>query len=87
MKKSELLKVLATSANVNQTQADAVLSAFTTVLTSEVLIKGDSITIPGLGTFKQSKSAARTGRNPQTGAAISIPASVKIHFSMSSSLK
>ena len=87
MKKSELLKKLATSANVNQTQADAVLAAFTTVLTSDVLIKGEALTIPGLGTFKQSKSAARVGRNPITGAALDIPASTTLKFKMSSSLK
>jgi len=87
MKKSDLLKGLASSANVTQLQADAVLSAFTTVLVSEVLIKGNPITIPGLGTFKQSKSAARVGRNPQTGQPINISANTKIHFTMSSSLK
>ena len=87
MKKSDLVKALAASANVTQVQADAVLSAFTTVLTSEVLIKGDSVAIPGLGTFKQGKSAARVGRNPSTGVAINITASTSIKFHMSSSLK
>jgi nucleoid DNA-binding protein len=87
MKKPELLKALATSANVSQVQADAVLSAFATVLTGAVLLRGESITIQGLGTFKQGKSAARVGRHPSTGAPIDIPASVSIKFSMSSTLK
>ena len=87
MKKSELLKLLATSANVTQVQADAVLAAFTTVLTSDVLIKGDSIAIPGLGTFRQSKYAARTGRNPRTGEPVNIPAGTSLKFHMSQTLK
>lgn len=36
--------------------------------------KGDSVTLTGFGTFKASKRKARNGRNPQTGAAIKIPA-------------
>ena len=87
MKKSELLKALAKSANVSQVQADAVLSAFTTVLTSDVLIKGESLVIPGLGTFKQHKSTARVGRHPQTGAPINLPESTSLKFHMSSTLK
>lgn len=36
--------------------------------------KGNSVTLTGFGTFKASKRSARTGRNPQTGASIKIPA-------------
>ncbi|MDD3732504.1 MAG: HU family DNA-binding protein, partial [candidate division Zixibacteria bacterium] len=38
------------------------------------LRKGDKISFSGFGTFSISKRKARTGRNPQTGATIQIPA-------------
>ena len=42
--------------------------------TKETLKKGDSIQLVGFGTFSVSERAARTGRNPQTGAEIQIAA-------------
>jgi integration host factor beta subunit len=41
---------------------------------SDALTKGEKIDLRGFGTFSVRESAARTGRNPQTGAAIQIPA-------------
>lgn len=40
----------------------------------KALKKGESVAIPGFGTFSVTKRKARTGRNPQTGAAIKIAA-------------
>jgi DNA-binding protein HU-beta len=40
----------------------------------KVVAKGDDVKLVGFGTFSRGKRKARTGRNPQTGAAISIPA-------------
>lgn len=87
MKKPELLKSLATSANVTQGQADALLGALITVIVSDVLVKGIPLTIPGLGTFKQVKAAAKIGRHPVTGAPLNVPESTRITFKMTSSLK
>jgi DNA-binding protein HU-beta len=42
--------------------------------------KGDQVTLTGFGTFKRADVAARTGRNPTTGQAMSLPATVKPRF-------
>jgi DNA-binding protein HU-beta len=49
--------------------------------------KGDSVTLIGFGTFKSSKRAARTGRNPATGAAIKIAASTVPRFTAGATFK
>ena len=48
---------------------------------------GGRFSYPGFGTFKVKERAARQGRNPQTGAAIQIPASKSVGFKPSASLK
>jgi DNA-binding protein HU-beta len=44
---------------------------------------GDSIVLKGFGTFKRKQSAAKLGRNPQTGGTVDIPAKSKLAFSAS----
>lgn len=73
MNKAELVAQLAEDAGITKTQANAVLDSFTATVT-KTLKKGDKVTLVGFGTFSVSKRAARTGRNPQTGAAIKIKA-------------
>jgi DNA-binding protein HU-beta len=45
------------------------------------------VKIPGLGTFRKVQTKARTGRNPQTGEPIKIPARKKVRFSVAKSFK
>ena len=73
MNKAELVAKLAEDAGITKTQANATLDSFTEAV-AKSLKKGDSVTLVGFGTFSVSKRAARTGRNPQTGAAIKIAA-------------
>ncbi len=73
MNKAELIAQLAEDAGVTKTQANAALDSFISAVT-KTLKKGDKVTLVGFGTFSVSKRAARTGRNPQTGAAIKIKA-------------
>ena len=54
---------------------------------SEQLVKGEKVAFTGFGSFEVSKRAARTGRNPQTGAPIKIPASRVPKFSAGQTLK
>jgi DNA-binding protein HU-beta len=54
---------------------------------SKALRKGDRIQIPGFGSFTVSKRAARKGRNPATGAAITIKASKNVRFKAGKELK
>ena len=73
MNKSELIAQIAEDAGVSKTQANAALDSFVATVT-KTLKKGDKVTLVGFGTFSVSKRAARTGRNPQTGATIKIKA-------------
>ncbi len=73
MNKAELIAHIAEDAGVTKTQANAALDSFVAAVT-KTLKKGDKVTLVGFGTFSVSKRAARTGRNPQTGAAIKIKA-------------
>lgn len=56
-------------------------------VTQKALAKGDEVNLPGLGKLTIKTSAARTGRNPSTGAAIQIAAKRKPHFSAAKVLK
>ena len=73
MNKAELIDKLAEDAGINKKQAAAALDSFTDTI-AKTLKQGKKVTLVGFGTFSVSKRAARTGRNPQTGAAIKIKA-------------
>lgn len=72
MNKEELVKEIAKKAKVTQKDASEIL---TTVLAAieKTVSKGKKVTLVGFGTFEARKRAAKTGRNPQTGAEIQIP--------------
>ena len=53
----------------------------------KALKKGDRVQIPGFGSFAVSKRAARKGRNPATGATITIKASKNARFKAGKDLK
>ena len=86
MNKSELVAAIAEKTELSKKDAEAALKAFTDVVAEE-LKKGEKIQLVGFGTFETTKRAARTGKNPQTGAAIKIPASVAPKFKAGKALK
>ena len=86
MNKNELISALAGATNLNQTQCSEVLQSFIDTVTNE-LKNGSEVKIIGFGTFKISKRKATTGRNPQTGASINIPAANVPKFRAGKSLK
>lgn len=73
MTKSELVSHIAEHAGLSKAKAGAALDCVVHCI-QDTVRKGQKITIAGLGTFGTSHRAARMGRNPQTGAAIQIPA-------------
>jgi DNA-binding protein HU-beta len=73
MTKEEMIAQMAASAGITKKQAGEALQSFMSGVTSQ-LKKGKKVSFAGFGTFSVSKRKARTGRNPQTGDAISIPA-------------
>ena len=73
MNKSELIEHIAKQADISKAAAARSLEALIGAVKT-TLKKGGSVTIIGFGTFTVTKRAARTGRNPRTGAAIKIKA-------------
>lgn len=86
MNKTELVAAMADKAGLTKKDADAALKAFTEVV-EETLKAGDSIQLIGFGTFEVAERAERTGRNPQTGAEMVIPASKAPRFKAGKALK
>ena len=86
MNKSELTDQIASSADISKAAAGRALdAALAAVKTS--LKKGQMVTLVGFGTFYVGKRAARTGRNPRTGAAIKIKAAKTPKFRAGKALK
>ncbi len=86
MNKTELIAKLAETAELKKVEAERVLSAFIDIVTTE-LVNGEKVQITGFGSFEVRDRAARTGRNPQTGEEIQIPASKAAAFKAGASLK
>ena len=86
MNKAELVAAIADKAELSKKDSEKALKAFIDVVTAQ-LKKGDKVQLVGFGTFEVSKRAARKGRNPQTKAAISIPASKAPKFKAGNALK
>ncbi|MSO85383.1 MAG: HU family DNA-binding protein [Rhodospirillales bacterium] len=86
MNKQDLASAVADSTGLTKSDSHKAVDAFIDIVTS-TLKKGSEIRIAGFGTFRVAKRAARVGRNPQTGAAINIPASKQPKFSAGKSLK
>ena len=73
MNKGELIDAISKDAGLSKVDAGNALNAFVSNVTGS-LKKGNSVQLIGFGTFSISNRAARTGRNPQTGATIQIKA-------------
>jgi len=86
MNKSDLVTAVAAQADLTKDKADAAVSAVIEQITN-ALSRDESVALVGFGSFNQSHRAARTGRNPQTGAAIEISASNSVNFKAGKALK
>jgi DNA-binding protein HU-beta len=80
MTKTDLVAKLAEAGGIKKAQAERVLSAVVDTI-KDALAKNERVALPGLGSFSSTTRAARTGRNPRTGAAIKIPARKVVKFS------
>ncbi len=79
MNKGDLISQIAGDAGISKAEATKAVDSFVNT-TINTVKKGDKVTLVGFGTFSSSKRAARTGRNPQTGAEIKIPARTVAKF-------
>jgi nucleoid DNA-binding protein len=79
MNRVELVEILTSKNDLSKAAANAVLETLIDTIQSAVK-KGDAVQLVGFGTFKSVERAARTGKNPATGAALKIPASTVPKF-------
>ena len=86
MNKTELVAAMAEKAELSKKDAEKALKAFTETVSAE-LAKDGKVQLVGFGTFEVAKRAARTGKNPQTGKAMKIPASKAPKFKAGKALK
>jgi len=86
MTKAELIASIGKEAKISKASAEKALNAFANSVT-KALKKGDKLTLTGFGTFSVAKRRARTGRNPQTGKEIKIPATRVAKFKAGNLLK
>lgn len=86
MNKSELIEQIAKSADISKAAAGRALDATVGAIRTS-LKKGGMVTLVGFGTFYVGKRAARSGRNPRTGASIKIKAARVPKFRAGKALK
>lgn len=86
MNKSELVAKIAEGADITKASAVRALDSLISSVTTELASGGD-VALVGFGTYKVNDRAARTGRNPQTGAEIQIAAAKVPAFKAGKALK
>jgi DNA-binding protein HU-beta len=86
MTKAQLVSVIAEKAEVTKATASEILEIISGTAVAETKKNGQFI-IPGIGKTVKSNRKARIGRNPQTGAAIKIPAKTVVKFRVAKAFK
>lgn len=86
MGKIEFIKAVAEKADVTQIEAKKLIEAVLETITQS-LEQGEEVQFVGFGSFKLAERAARTGRNPNTGETMEIPASKFVTFKSGNLLK
>lgn len=86
MNKSDFVSAVAEKAGTTKKDADAVIKAFTETV-ADLVKNGDSILLPGLGTFSVVEKSERVTRNPRTGESVTVPAHKAPKFKAAKALK
>ena len=86
MNKTQLIDVVAKTANLKKKDAEIAVTAALDAITA-ALAAGDKVQLIGFGAFEVKERAAREGHNPATGEKIAIPASKNVGFAASKALK
>lgn len=79
MNKSELIAAVAAKANASKAATSTIIDMAMEAIT-EALARGENVQFVGFGTFSVQERKARTGRNPQTGKEMKIPAKKVVRF-------
>ncbi|BCJ85710.1 HU family DNA-binding protein [Effusibacillus dendaii] len=86
MNKGDLIATVAENTSLKKADAEKAVNAILDSI-SEAMQNGEKVQLIGFGTFETRQRAARSGRNPQTGKEISIPASQVPTFKPGAGLK
>jgi DNA-binding protein HU-beta len=86
MNKAELIDAIVAKTEMSKKDADVALSAVIDAI-KDALKAGEKVQLVGFGTFSVKERAARTGKNPATGATIEIPACKVPAFAAGKALK
>lgn len=86
MNKAELVNAIANETGLSKKDTEKTVNSFVNVVSGE-LAKKEKVQLIGFGTFETRERAARTGRNPQTGAELKIKASTVPAFKAGKALK
>lgn len=86
MNKANLINALAAKNEISKKDAEKAVNAVLELI-EEALKNGEKVQIMGFGSFEVKERAARTGKNPATGATIQIPASKAVVFKAGKALK
>ena len=86
MTKAQLVSLIAEKADLTKATANQVLDLLSSTAVGETKKRGQFV-IPGVGKLVKSHRKARMGRNPQTGAAIKIPAKTVVKFRVAKACK
>ena len=86
MNKKELIEAMIAKTGSSKVEAERALGALIEVI-SDTLGKGDSLSLPGFGTFEVRERPERRGRNPKTGEELRIAASKVPAFKAGATLK
>ena len=86
MNKADLINALAAKNEISKKDAEKAVNAVLGLI-EEALKNGEKVQIMGFGSFEVKERAARTGKNPATGATIQIPASKAVVFKAGKALK
>jgi len=86
MNKQELIDAVAAGAGVSKSEASKTVQAMLDVIT-EAVSRGEAVQLIGFGAFSRGQRAARTGRNPTTGAEIAIAAANTVKFAAAKAFK
>jgi DNA-binding protein HU-beta len=86
MNKRQLIDAVAEKANATKAAAEIVVSAAIEAI-AEAIARGENVQFVGFGTFSVAERKARSGRNPQTGKEIRIPARQVVRFKAGAGLR
>ena len=84
--KTQIIDLVSDKTSLNKKQSSEAVAAMLDVVVAS-LRKGQSVGLPGLGTFSVANTASRTGVRPGTNQKITIPAGKKVRFKVASTLK